>query len=74
MHRRCIAIASLTAALLMGACSSEAPGGQEQQGPNTSLEQNNPNAGRPGVQDAPDAGSNQQGDAPASGGAAGSGG
>ncbi len=71
MHRRSLAAASLAVALL-GACATEG-GGQEQQGPNTSLEQNNPNAGRPGLE-APDAGSGQQGDAPASGGAAGSGG
>jgi len=75
--RRRLAVVTLAAALAapltLGACSSESPGGDSLQGPNTGVEQNAPNAGRPGL-NAPDAGSGQQGDAPQSGGAGGSGG
>jgi hypothetical protein len=51
--------AAVAAALLVGCQGAESPGGQEQPGPDTQLEEPQPNPGREGLK-SPDVGSTVQ--------------
>lgn len=54
-----LAVTALAAALLAACQSAESPGGQEQPGPDTQLEEPQPNPGREDLE-SPDAGSTEQ--------------